>query len=137
MDVSGLIAEFIRRHHYRESVSVLSQFMPIRDEPKGTTFRRKHNNGSRNRQEKPAAMSNGQDGHPEVAPLAEAEADLASLELAEQREPESEELSDEEDDDDFEHDEEGEVLMSPPEAAHLQRLRKGFRLSSVCWEERP
>ena len=28
----GLIAEYIRRHHYRESVQVLCHFMPIRDE---------------------------------------------------------------------------------------------------------
>lgn len=28
MDVSGLIAEYIRRHHYRESIMCLSQFMP-------------------------------------------------------------------------------------------------------------
>ena len=26
----GLIAEYIRRHHYHESVAVLSHFMPIR-----------------------------------------------------------------------------------------------------------
>ncbi len=30
---AGLIAEYIRRHHYKESVMVLSQFQPIRDEP--------------------------------------------------------------------------------------------------------
>jgi hypothetical protein len=27
-----LIAEYIRRHHYHESVSVLGHFLPIRDE---------------------------------------------------------------------------------------------------------
>ena len=32
--------------------------------------------------------------------------------------------------------EDGDVV-SPREGAQLQRLRKGFRLSSMCWEERP
>ena len=32
--------------------------------------------------------------------------------------------------------EDGDVV-SPREGAQLQRLRKGFRLSSMCWGERP
>jgi len=35
----GLIAEFVRRHHYRESVSVLGRFMPIRDMELGKGLR--------------------------------------------------------------------------------------------------
>ena len=33
----GLIAEYIRRHHYRESVQVLCHFMPIRAEDDSVT----------------------------------------------------------------------------------------------------
>jgi len=36
---TGLIAEFVRRHHYRESVSVLGRFMPIRDNEFGDGLR--------------------------------------------------------------------------------------------------
>lgn len=86
MSSPGLIAEFIRRHHYKESVSVLSQFMPVRDEQ--STL-------------------------------------LQSVqELSVQDQIASNDDVDNLNDSD----------VGRPLPATIQRVRRGFRLSSACWE---
>lgn len=92
LDISGLIAEYIRRHHYRESVQVLCHFMPIRDEE------------------------------------------------PEEEENDNQTESDESDDaiDDLpngENDANGVAVNEAARDLRLMHLRKGFRLSSMCWDD--
>lgn len=75
IDISGMIAEYIRRSHYKESVSVLSEFHPVKD-----LFRR-------------------------------------TASVPDHQSPPSVEEGDSEDTRD-----------------QCQRLRRGFRLDSVCWD---
>ena len=116
IDVSGLIAEFIRRHHYRESVSVLSQFMPIRDDDQKSL--QQH----RIEPEQLKRSLNINEVSPEdisVAPKAA-----------------SEDIGDDENGDEYdEGDAKGDDDLTPAQSAQLSRLRKGFRLSSMCWDD--
>jgi len=92
LDISGLIAEYIRRHHYRESVQVLCHFMPIRDEEP----EEEENDNQTESDESDEAINdlpNGQNGASGVA-VNDAARDL-----------------------------------------RLMHLRKGFRLSSMCWDD--
>ena len=110
----GLIAEFIRRHHYRESVSVLSQFMPIRDE---LPVFKSHGGGA-----------NGGCGGSNDIPAAQ----LARLNIdpnEAQGGPSQANPGNEPGDDGVE--EEGDIEEGAPEDQQMQRLRKGFRLSSM------
>jgi len=94
LDVSGLIAEYIRRHHYRESVQVLCHFMPIRDED------------DKDDEE--------EDGN-------QTESDESDIVL-----------------DDLPNGENGANGAAANDAARnlrLMHLRKGFRLSSMCWDD--
>ena len=81
VDISGMVSEFIRRSHYNESVSVLSQGFNLRD-------------GLR---------------------------DMYRLHNRPDSEPESEQLEEEE-------------TISLAEDLSLRRIRKGFRLESICWD---
>eukprot|EP00095_Tigriopus_kingsejongensis_P001814 snap_masked-scaffold10_size831480-processed-gene-3.4 protein:Tk01814 transcript:snap_masked-scaffold10_size831480-processed-gene-3.4-mRNA-1 annotation:"hypothetical protein A1Q1_04580" len=98
IDVSGLIAEFIRRHHYRESVSVLSQFMPVRDEYHLELPERLNNL-------RVADFVLG--SNPDLGAAGAEPVGLESIE---------EDVQDEAVD------------------RQIGKLRKGFRLSSVCWD---
>ena len=124
-----MIAEFIRRHHYKESVSVLSQFMPVRDE--GTFVERR----------KLSAQSQIQLQQQQLAAEERmAQMSLAGAQPAEQLEEGAAaacepghapaegdvSVSGEEDEDD---------VIAPAQSKNMQRLRKGFRLSSVCWDD--
>jgi len=82
VDISGMVSEFIRRSHYNESVSVLSQgFHPgLRD-----IYRLQH---------MPRSMQ--------------------------------------ETDTETEHQED--EIIPPAEDLNLRRVRKGFRLESICWD---
>jgi len=90
IDVSGLIAEYIRRHHYRESVQVLCHFMPIRDEDDWGTDDESDDNEN----------------------IVEIPKDISLPADVEQ--PQTEES---------------------PRDLRLMHLRKGFRLSSITWED--
>lgn len=100
--LSGLIAEFVRRHHYCESVSVLSNFAPTEDEAPHRHLklipadRRKKTSEARSEDsDRRKKTSEAEDSDPEGAvPLP----------------------------------------VDAPKGA-IGRLRKGFRLSSVCWDE--
>eukprot|EP00096_Caligus_rogercresseyi_P013603 TRINITY_DN6230_c0_g1_i1.p1 TRINITY_DN6230_c0_g1~~TRINITY_DN6230_c0_g1_i1.p1 ORF type:complete len:449 (-),score=84.43 TRINITY_DN6230_c0_g1_i1:801-2147(-) len=89
IDVSGLISEFIRRHHYRESVSVLSNFCSIRNEDQ------------------------------QRLPLTEEEhmrnQDILNHGIS------------------GTHGDQGGTVAYPSQES-ITKLRKGFRLSSVCWD---
>ena len=87
VDISGMISEFIRRSHYNESVSVLSQGFNLRDGLRDI-YRLHHRPGSRQSQD---------------------------------TEPESEQLEEVE-------------TISVGEDISLRRVRKGFRLESICWD---
>ena len=104
IDVSGLIAEFIRRHHYRESVSVLSQFMPVRD------MDAHHQRRIPLDQVRMSISINTED---------EAGA-AAAADLAECQNQEAE-ANDE--------------VLTQSQDKRMQNLRKGFRLSSMCWDD--
>jgi len=79
LDISGIVSEFIRRSHYHESVSVLSQYYYSQaTEPRATEVRQ---------------------GVPELEVVEE---DLQ--------------------------------VVESPVHAQAQRLRKGYRLESVCWD---
>jgi len=163
IDVSGVIAEYIRRHHYRESVSVLSQFMPVRD------IVRPSRKSTVNQAAAAAALlANADavitaDASPDVEPADEASERLADLIVGEEGglpvplegTPGVLDLDDDNDEvvveaevvapanaDDGEEDEDNDVVddqapMTERESRRLRNLRKGFRLSSVCWEDRP
>lgn len=113
IEVSGLISEFIRRHHYNESVSVLGQFLPIRDQVS-----------------------------PDKEPL--------PVESSDDEDDDDNEDDDDDDDDEVDDDSAAEEDAAtnnadcdeprgansiPPHEMRLMNLRKGFRLSSVCWDE--
>lgn len=103
IDVAGLIAEFVRRHHYRESVSVLSQFMPIRDEHQPDLL--------------PERLGN----------LRLAEGHLSAPNPDEGASSAFEPSGSTEDPD-------GEDTQEELADRQLLKIRKGFRLSSVCWD---
>ena len=112
IDVSGLIAEFIRRHHYRESVSVLSQFMPIRDVDSFHHRRIPHD------QLRMSISSNVEDeiGAKVAAPDSNSVVEGNCLGDENKEDANSEVLSQNQD-------------------KRMQSLRKGFRLSSMCWDD--
>jgi len=95
LDISGLIAEYIRRHHYRESVQVLCQYMPILDAETEEEGAEDDDNqtGSDESEEDPEELPNGENGANGSA------ANEAARDL------------------------------------RLMHLRKGFRLSSMCWDD--
>ena len=87
INFSGLVAEYIRRHHYRESVQVLCHFMPIRDED------------------------------------------------ANEEPSESEDESSEDEDEVLQENQETIEELNIEEKTRLMQIRKGFRLSSMCWDD--
>ena len=86
--ISGLVAEYIRRHHYRESVQVLCHFNPIRDE---------------DADEEEASESEEENSEEEVLEFQENDETINELNLEEK--------------------------------TRLMQIRKGFRLSSMCWDD--
>jgi len=90
IDISGLIAEYIRRHHYRESVQVLCHFMPIRDEEPEEEENENQTESDSESDEAISDLPNGQNGANGI------------------------EIND---------------------AMRLMHIRKGFRLSSMCWDD--
>lgn len=95
LDISGLIAEYIRRHHYRESVQVLCQYMPILDGAESEEGGAEDDNQTESdeSEEDPEELPNGENGANGSA------ANEAARDL------------------------------------RLMHLRKGFRLSSMCWDD--
>ena len=93
----GLVAEYIRRHHYRESVQVLCHFMPTRDEESSAEEE-----------------------------LSEEEKNSSGDELENENETTLEAL-----------DEDQETIreLNLEEKTRLMQIRKGFRLSSMCWDD--
>lgn len=94
LDVSGLIAEYIRRHHYRESVQVLCHFMPIRDEEAEEEEDENQTESDSENDEAIDDLPNGQNQGANGVAVNDAARDL-----------------------------------------RLMHLRKGFRLSSMCWDD--
>jgi len=154
LDVSGLVSEYIRRHHYRESVSVLSQFLPVRD------IVRPSRRSTVTHAAAAAAAASLADGA--LNAVDGVEENLADLIVGEEgglpvplpqdtTQEESLAYDDEvdvtnghqqgeveaEDDAVVEEGEEDAAPLTEKESKQLRNLRKGFRLSSVCWEDRP
>jgi len=138
-DVSGLIAEYIRRHHYHEGVSVLSHFMPIRandkefedlDDPHGDL---EESTDDSENSDQEAELEQQQ---PELEKMAgnlngSAHSHSAAAASVVEKVP---------DDDDEVVVEEEETSKEPSEDEkardlRLMHLRKGFRLSSMCWDD--
>ena len=94
---SGLVAEYIRRHHYRESVQVLCHFMPTRDEESS------------------------------------AEEELSEEEKISSGDEENENETTLEGD--LDEDQETIRELNLEEKTRLMQIRKGFRLSSMCWDD--
>merc|ERR1712241_483006 len=94
LDVSGLIAEYIRRHHYRESVQVLCHFMPIRDEDSSAEE-------ELSEEEKISSDDEENENETTLEGLNEDQETIRELNLEEK--------------------------------TRLMQIRKGFRLSSMCW----
>ena len=103
---SGLIAEYIRRHHYRESVQVLCHFMPIRSEEEAGN-------------PEAAEEEIGSDSDIE----SDSEIDIALEQLQVEEIPDNESVRG------------AAALPNQPRDLRLMHLRKGFRLSSMCWDE--
>ena len=87
VDISGMVSEFIRRSHYNESVSVLSQGFH-------TGLRDLYRLQNRPRAHQPSES--------------DTESDQEQLEESE--------------------------TISAAEDLNLRRVRKGFRLESICWD---
>ena len=92
VDISGMVSEFIRRSHYNESVSVLSQGF---------------HTGLRDIYRQTSRLQNRPRAHHQLS-----ESDIES---------------------DQEQLEESETIP-PAEDLNLRRIRKGFRLESICWD---
>ena len=62
--ILGLIAEYIRRHHYRESVQVLCQYMPILDGAESEEGGAEDDNQTESdeSEEDPEELPNGENG---------------------------------------------------------------------------
>ena len=97
IDISGLVAEYIRRHHYRESVQVLCQFMPTRGEESSEEEELSEEEKSSSENEENEDTLNDGSG------LEENEETIRELNLEEK--------------------------------TRLMQIRKGFRLSSMCWDD--
>lgn len=150
--ILGLIAEFVRRHHYCESVSVLGRFMPIRDSYNNKMAARKlaekiavKKAAAEAESLNGAANGHHHDGH-EAAGTESVDKDLpddvfesvsndvADVELG---------LDDEEDDENADEEEDISVSLDEVESARRdildptkqQKLRKGFRMASICWDD--
>jgi len=104
IDISGLIAEYIRRHHYHESVQVLCHWMPI-----------------------PGGEAEPETSEEESSDESDIAFDMSALNGAAAAASET-------------HGE-GELNGGaegghiPPRDLRLMHLRKGFRLTSMCWDE--
>ena len=64
LSILGLIAEYIRRHHYRESVQVLCQYMPILDGAESEEGGAEDDNQTESdeSEEDPEELPNGENG---------------------------------------------------------------------------
>ena len=119
MKFSGLIAEYIRRHHYRESVQVLCHFMPIRDEDdKG------------NRTSDSEYVEDDVEEDVEQLDVELDESLIAALQLNEENDEVLGAASVE-----GAQNEAQNGAQQQANNLRLMHLRKGFRLSSMCWDE--
>jgi len=96
IDISGLVAEYIRRHHYRESVQVLCHFMPTRDEESSAEE-------ELSEEEKISSDDEENENETTLEGLDEDQETIRELNLEEK--------------------------------TRLMQIRKGFRLSSMCWDD--